>query len=42
MKGQEELLEEGEEVGGGGAEGSSATGDAGQPELSLMPEADAL
>ena len=38
---QEELLmEEGEEVGDGRAEGSSATGDGGQTAVSLMPEVD--
>ena len=32
--------EEGEEVGDGRAEGSSATGDGGQAAMSLMPDAD--
>ena len=33
-------LEEGEEVGDGTAEGSSAIGDGGQAAISLMPDAD--
>ena len=33
-------MEEGEEVGDGIAEGSSATGDGGQTAVSLMPEVD--
>ena len=38
---QEELwLEEGEEVGDGTAEGSSAIGDGGQAAISLMPDID--
>ena len=34
------LMEEGEEVGDGRAEGSSATGDGGQAAVSLMPDVD--
>ena len=33
-------MEEGEEVGDGTAEGSSAIGDGGQAAISLMPDAD--
>ena len=33
-------LEEGEEVGGGGAEGSSAIGDGRQAAISFMPDVD--
>ena len=33
-------MEEGEEVGDGRAEGSSATGDGGQAAVSLMPDVD--
>ena len=33
-------MEEGEEVGDGRAEGSSAIGDGGQAAISLMPDAD--
>ena len=41
VKRQEELLmEEGEELGDGRAEGSSATRDGGQAAISLMPDAD--
>ena len=39
MNRQEESLT-GEEVGDGGAEGLSATGDGGQAEMSLMPDID--
>ena len=37
---EEFLMEEGEEVGDGRAEGSSAIGDGGQPAASLMPDVD--
>ena len=36
------LLEEGEDVGDGRAEGLSATGDGGQPAISLKPDADGM
>ena len=38
MNTQESLTEEREEVGDGGAEGSSAIGDGGQTAISLMPD----
>ena len=37
---EEFLMEEGEEVGDGRAEGSSAIGDGGQPAASLIPDVD--
>ena len=40
MSRQELLTGEGEEVGDGTAEGSSAIGDGGQAAVSLMPDAD--
>ena len=39
---EEFLMEEGEEVGDGRAEGPSATGDGGQAKSSLTPDADGM